>query len=196
MLKLKIVTAPAVEPVTLTEVKAQLRLDGTTEDTFLTSLIARARKYIEETELNRALITQTWDYYLQSWPGKNYIEIPLPPLQSITSIKYTDYLGVETEFTSSNYILDTAAEPGRVYLKWDKSWPSVSLQVVNGIVVRFVAGYGSSESAVPEPIKQGLLLYIGSLYENRENNMVGNVQQLQLVFGADSLLNSYRIRPI
>ncbi len=195
MIKLKLYTAPTTEPVTLTEVKAQLRVDGTTEDTYLTSLITIARKHAEETVLNRALITQTWDFYLQSWPGKNYIEIPLPPLVSITSIKYTDYLGVESTMTSTDYIVDTQAEPGRVYLKWDKSWPSTSLQVVNPIVVRFVAGYGAA-AAVPEPIKQAILLLIGSLYENRENNMVGNIQQLQLIFGVDALLDSYRIRPI
>jgi uncharacterized phiE125 gp8 family phage protein len=195
MLKIKLVTAPIEEPVDLDEVKAQLRVDGTTEDTHLDRLRIAARNYIERTVLNRALVTQTWDCYLQDWPLNNYIEIPLPPLVSITSIKYTDYLGVESTFASTNYMLDIQAEPGRVYLKWDKSWPSVSLQVVNGIVIRFVAGYGAA-SAVPEDIKQAILLNIGSMYENRENNMVGNFQQLQLAFGSDALLDSYRIRPI
>ena len=155
------------EPVGLEEVKDQIRVDGTDQDAFLTSQISVARLHVEGTELNRALVTQTWDYYLQDWPATNYIEIPLPPLQSITSIKYTDYLGAESTMSSSDYLVDTIAEPGRVYLKWDKSWPSASLQVVNPIVVRFVAGYGAA-SAVPEPIRQAILLAIGSLYENRE----------------------------
>ncbi len=195
MVKLKLYTAPAEEPVDLDEVKAQLRIDGTTEDAYLDRLRIAARKYMEGTVLNRALITQTWDYYLQGWPGKNYIEIPLPPLVSITSIKYTDYLNVESTFANTEYIVDTVAEPGRVYLKWDKSWPSVSLQVVNAIVIRFVAGYGAA-AAVPENIKQAILLQIGALYENREDEVLANVQKMQLAFGADELVNSDRIRPI
>ena len=98
--------------------------------------------------------------------------------------------------SSADYIVDTVAEPGRVYLKWDKSWPSVSLQVVNPIVVRFVAGYGVAGSNVPETIKQAILLLIGHLYENREDVVLDNVQQLQMVFGVDALLSNYRIRPI
>ena len=97
--------------------------------------------------------------------------------------------------SSSDYLVDTIAEPGRVYLKWDKSWPSASLQVVNPIVVRFVAGYGAA-SAVPEPIRQAILLAIGSLYENRENEVLANVQKIQLEFGMESLLSSFRMRPI
>ena len=195
MLKLKLITAPTEEPVDLEEVKDQIRVDGTDQDAFLTSQISVARLHVEGTELNRALVTQTWDYYLQDWPATNYIEIPLPPLQSITSIKYTDYLGAESTMSSSDYLVDTIAEPGRVYLKWDKSWPSASLQVVNPIVVRFVAGYGAA-SAVPEPIRQAILLAIGSLYENRENEVLANVQKIQLEFGMESLLSSYRMRPI
>ncbi len=195
MLRLKLYTAPTEEPVDLDEIKTQLRIDGTTEDAYLDRLRIAARKYMEGTVLNRALITQTWDYYLQGWPGKNYIEIPLPPLVSITSIKYTDYLNVESTFANTEYIVDTVAEPGRVYLKWDKSWPSVSLQVVNAIVIRFVAGYGAA-AAVPENIKQAILLQIGALYENREDEVLANVQKMQLAFGADELVNSDRIRPI
>ena len=195
MLMRKLVTAPTEEPVDLDEVKAQLRIDGTTEDAHLDRLRIAARTYREQVYCNRAFVTQTWDCYLQEWPGKNYIEIPLPPLVSVTSIKYTDYLGTEATFASTEYIVDTVSEPGRVVLKWDKSWPSVSLQVVNAIVIRFVAGYGAA-SEVPETIKQGLLLDIGSLYENRENNMVGNFQQLELAFGSDALFDNYRIRPI
>ncbi len=192
--KLKIATAPASEPVLLAEAKAQCRVDGSTDDTLITGLIKVARLDAEGF-LNRAIITQTWDLYLDAWPGKTFIEIPLPPLQSVTSIKYTDKNGVEATMAAGDYIVDTVSEPGRVYLKWDKSWPSVDLQVVNGIVVRFVAGYGLAAS-VPETIKQAILLQIGHYYENREDVLVSNFQQQPLIGGAEALLWKIRQVPI
>ena len=55
----QITTEPATEPLTLTEAKEHLRVDGTDEDTLITSIITVARKLCEN-YTNRAFITQTW----------------------------------------------------------------------------------------------------------------------------------------
>ena len=52
-------TAPAVEPISLAEAKAHLRLDASDEDALLTALITAARMFVERT-LGVALITQSW----------------------------------------------------------------------------------------------------------------------------------------
>ena len=50
------------------------------EDTLLNSLITVARQYCEAFQA-RAYITQTWELWLDKFPGKDHIAIPLPPLQ-------------------------------------------------------------------------------------------------------------------
>jgi hypothetical protein len=77
---LKISIAPAKEPITLDEAKLHLRITEEDEDTLIQSLIAAARQDCEKFQ-NRAYITQVWELWLDAWPGKDFIEIPLPPLQ-------------------------------------------------------------------------------------------------------------------
>ena len=52
-----LMTAPAVEPLSLAEAKSWLRVDGADEDQLIQSLITSARLGVEATT-NRLLITQ------------------------------------------------------------------------------------------------------------------------------------------
>lgn len=68
MLQVKVVTAPAVEPITLTEAKLHCKVDLTTDDDLITPLIVAAREEIERRTW-RALITQTLELVLSAWPS-------------------------------------------------------------------------------------------------------------------------------
>ena len=59
--RLKLITAPAEEPVSLTEAKTHLRVDTSADDTYIARLITSARAHVEEAILHRPLITQTWE---------------------------------------------------------------------------------------------------------------------------------------
>lgn len=162
-------TAPTTEPVTLAEAKAQCRVDITEDDGYLDQLIATARRMCEEWASPRlAMITQTWLYVADEFPASDTIELAVGPLQSVTSIKYTDIDGVTTTLASTNYLVDTYSQPGRIRLKTDAAWPSVTLQELNGFVIEFVAGYGSTATAVPEHFRHAMKLMIEHWYENRE----------------------------
>lgn len=163
---LKIATAPAEEPISLSEAKLHLRVDISDDDDLITSQIVTARRRAEKIA-GRALVTQTWDYVLDAFPEGDTLEIPKPPLQSITSIKYYDEDGTEYTVDSGDYYVDTYGEPGRVVLKSSATWPSTTLREANGVIVRFVAGYGDAED-VPEEFKQAIYLLVGHFYENRE----------------------------
>jgi uncharacterized phiE125 gp8 family phage protein len=163
---LKLATAPAVEPISLDEAKLHLRVDISDDDTLITSQIQTARRRAEKIA-GRAFITQTWDYVLDAFPQGDTLEIPKPPLQSITSIKYYDQDGTEYTLSSDDYYVDTYGEPGRVVLKSSATWPSITLREANGVVVRFMAGYGDADD-VPEEFKQAIYLLVGHFYENRE----------------------------
>lgn len=78
-----------------------IRLAATSiEDDLLNAIITSARENVEDIT-RRALITQTWDYYLDDWPDADFIKLPLGKLQSITSIKYKDTDGVETNMAKA-----------------------------------------------------------------------------------------------
>lgn len=135
------------------------------EDTLLTRLITAARKYCENFQ-NRAYITQTWYLWLDKWP--EYLEIPSPPLISVTSIKYYDTANTEATVTASDYYVDTNSEPGEIHLAYGKSWPSATLREKNGICVEFICGYGAASTSVPATVIQAILLLLSHWYENRE----------------------------
>lgn len=191
---LKLVTAPATEPLTLTEAKTHLRVDGSDDDTYITSLITVARKYCEGFQ-NRAYITQTYDLTLDAFPINN-ITLKPPPIQSVTSIKYYDTAGTEYTFDASNYIVDTDSEPGRISLGYLKTWPIITLQPINGVKIRFTAGYGDAASSVPETVKQAMLLLIGHWYENREPVITGMSVSSEIEFTARALLSMDRVVPV
>jgi uncharacterized phiE125 gp8 family phage protein len=168
-MKLTIKTAPSVEPVTIAEAKTHLRITASDDDTYIANLITAIREYIE-LRVRRALITQTWNLYLDGWPAGTSIELPRPPLQATgVSVTYTDVDGTDTVFAATNYDVDTDSEPGRIVLGYGISWPSATLRPMNPIDVEFKAGFGDASTSVPEIYRQAMLIAISDLYENRES---------------------------
>ena len=185
---LTLITAPSVEPVTLAEAKAHLRRDDTADDTLITSLITAARQNIDGKDgwLGRALCTQTWELRLDRFHDE--MVVPLPPLQSVTSVKYIDDDGVEQTLASTVYQVVTG-EPARLVLAYDQTWPSTR-EEMDAVRIRFVAGYGLAAS-VPAAIKAALLLQIGTLYRDRESVNIGNIVNEMPTCSA--LLTPYRV---
>lgn len=188
-----LVTGPQVEPVTLAELKLHLRLGAdTTEDTYLAGLITAAREYVENVT-RRALITQTWDYWLDEFPPGDYFELPFGNLQSVSSLKYKDSDATETTMTvTTDYLVDINSEPGRIWLPYGETWPSFTAYPYKPITARFICGYGVSASNVPNPVKAAIKLLAAHLYENREMFVIGQTIT-KIEFALDALLASYRL---
>ncbi|HEY0282981.1 MAG TPA: head-tail connector protein, partial [Rhizomicrobium sp.] len=85
-MSLTLVTPPAAEPVTLAEAKAHLKVDTSADDALITSLIVAARARAEW-HSGCAFVTQSWTLWLDAWPRNGLVEIPLPPLQSVTQVR-------------------------------------------------------------------------------------------------------------
>ncbi len=165
------VTAPTQEPVTAADMAAHSRIDVDDED-LLNVYIKAARQWCEA-YTRRAFITQTWDAYFDYWPASP-VYLPLPPLQSVTSWKYTDDAGATSTWASTNYLV-SAGSPGRVFVTTDATFPSVTLQEADGVVIRFVCGYGNAPNATPENVRQAIRLLTAHLYENREPTITGTI---------------------
>jgi uncharacterized phiE125 gp8 family phage protein len=184
---LTLVTAPAVEPISSAEAKLHLRVDISDDDNLITALIQTAREVAEDIS-RRALITQTWKLILDEFPKGDEIAIPLPPLQSVTSITYKDQDGTASTFSSDDYIVNTDTEPGKVVLAYGASWPSTTLYPTGAITVQFKAGFGDASTDVPEKYRQAMLLLIGHWYENREAIATTGAVPKEVPFGVEALL--------
>ena len=187
---LTLITAPAEEPITTAEAKAHLRVDISDDNTLIDSLITSARLYVQ-TDTRRALVTQTWELVLDEFPSDNFIELPLPPLASVTSIKYTDYEDTETTFSSDDYYVDTDSVVGKVVLGYNKTWPSDILKTVGAVKIRYVTGYGDADD-VPAAIKQVILFMVAHWYETREPVVVGTIAA-NIPITASAILAQYRV---
>lgn len=170
----KLVTGPTEEPITTAEAKAHLRQTEADEDALIDDLILQAREWTESA-IERALVTQTWDLFLDAFPDGD-LRVPLPPLQSVTSVKYTDVDAVTTTFAASNYYVDTVMEPGRIVLSSGISWPSVALRPANAVEVRFIAGYGLAVD-VPQRAKGLMHMLIEHWYVNRGSVITGTISK-------------------
>lgn len=190
-LRLTRTVEPAEEPVSLAEAKKHLRVDTSDDDTLVEGRIQTAREFVEGFT-SRALITQTWKRELDDWPCADEIALPRPPLVSVASVMYVDSAGVSSTFAATNYDVDKVSEPGRIVLGYGKSWPTATLRPMSPIAVTYVAGYGAA-AAVPQWVKQAMLLLVGHWYENREATITGaGVLSNAVPFAVESLLLMHR----
>lgn len=180
------VTQPSTEPLTYAEVKAFLRLNDDTEQTFVTSLIVVARELVES-RIWRPLISQTWSFQL------DYSEIDMlvkninrQPLISVDSVTYYDANNALQTLASTSYESDIYSSPPRFKLK---TIPVV-YDRMNALQVNFTCGY-SSAANVPEPIKQAMYFIIGHHYENRQDVVTGT-QVNEIPKSSEYLLEPYR----
>ena len=183
-------TDPAVEPVSVSEAKAHLRVDTDDDDTYIETLITAARQWAE-TYLDRSLVYTQWEMKLDLFPWE--IEMPRPPMAqegttTAVSITYTlnESLGTAT-LSTSEYRVDRASTPGVARTNYGGSWPS-HLADQNSVTVTWWGGYGSSGSDVPAAIRHAILMHVGHLYERRL--AADNVASNEVPFGVKALLDS------
>lgn len=167
-------TAPAVEPVTLAEAKAHLRVDTADDDTYITGLIRAAREWVEQ-YLDRTLVHTQWVMRFDKFPADSTadIELPRPPVVSSGTatavvVAYTLEDGTTASYSTASFRVDRASTPGAVKTNYAQTWPP-HRQDDNSVSVTWWAGYGASGSDVPQGVKNAMLLYIHELYEKRGN---------------------------
>lgn len=180
-----VVTASTDSPaVSTAEIKDFLRIDTSHDDAVIEAYVKTATEAVKE-YLRRAVLTETFVFRADGFAdpggddrlaalgpgthtgsldailgGTDTIDLPFPPLQSVTSVVTYDRGNNASTFAASNYQLDL--QTGRIYLNEGVSWPS-SLRAQNAVEITYVAGYGSG--SIPEPILQAIRGYTENLYE-------------------------------
>lgn len=193
--RLSLITGPTDEPLTLVDAKAHLRVEITDDDTYITSLISRAREVFER-ETGRQLVDATWRAQLDRfpWSDREPIELPKPPLQSVTTVTYLDSSGASQTWAPAEYQVDVfdgpAARRGLLYPVVNEQYPD-TYPIPDAVTITFIAGYGNA-AAVPEEIKQHMLQLIGHYYEHREIVVVGEGSIAPLPFGVQQGIWGFR----
>jgi uncharacterized phiE125 gp8 family phage protein len=173
--------------ISVDELIAHSNIVSGEDSDFLQAKIEAAEKHLEQAT-GRAFLTQTRTVHFDGFCRR--LELPVSPVQSITSVKYLDRNGVEHTIDPADY---TAAplnsdDPAYLYPASGKSWPMADM-----VTVELVAGYGEASANVPAPLKEAVKQLAAHWYENREAVLVGvNAQAIPL--GLFDLIEPYRRR--
>ena len=180
-------TAPVSEPVPIDDLRDHLRIDDS-EDIYVQTLARAAREWCEMFT-RRQFVDATYQLTLDEF--SDAMELPRPPLDSVTSIAYIDEDGNSQILDSSIYSVDTGVEPGLVRLAYNQSWPAIR-STPNAVTITYIAGYGGPV-AVPAVCKHAIKLLVGHWYENREDVVVSDrVRVIKVPTSVETLLWAVR----
>jgi len=203
-----LITPPVQSPVTMDYLKRHLRSLSSSEDSLIYSWIWAAASFIEAFT-GRQLITATREIWLDRFPmtyatlGTGCrIELPYPPLQSVTSVQYVDGTGDVLDFTDGGspesplFAVKAPAgpyaEPGWIEPIYGASWPTARTES-GAVRIRFVCGYGDSDEDIPELLKVALAFLVGNFDQNRSADLIRS-GFASLPIGVEAILSEFKYR--
>lgn len=181
------ISQPSVEPITLAEAKAHLRVTHDDDDLEINAMISDARAACED-RLQRTLITSGWRLTLPAFQPVIYLA--MGDVQSVMTVTYTDPNGTIQTLSPSAYQLGRSNGQPVLVPAPGQSWPATQAGVIEAVTVEYLAGYGNSAHNVPPPIKRWIKLALGDLFENGQATRIGDTVN-PLPF-AEGLLDTYR----
>lgn len=171
---LVLLNPPAVEPISLVELKQFCRVDydDTSQDDVLATLGVAARNWVE-THVRRRMVRQTWSDYRDFFPGyyamvtgqpgsspvlsgpallagiRYAIVLPYPPVWSIVNLQYQNGDGNTVVMNPAmDYVQDLESNPARLTPPFGQMWP-VARVVLNAVRVDFQCGYAMPLAVSP-----------------------------------------------
>jgi uncharacterized phiE125 gp8 family phage protein len=178
------------EPVTLAEAKAQVRMvEDTSEDTFITSLIAPARATVERiskhlfVEGERTETFRRWGDYLEIWRR---------PIVSVDTLTYSTSDDPADDIEYTGFAVDYNSFPLRIYPAFGGTgFPTlVAGQTITAVYTAGALAATSEEYLIG---KRAMLLLIGFWFDNRGEVPISKDMKFALdeMLGAISPLSAY-----
>lgn len=182
-----LVTPPAEDPVTVSELKSHARITTPDEDDLLTGYLAAAVAHLDGRQgiLGRCIIDQTWR---QDYPGWCAMRLPFPDVSS-ASITYRDGDGVTQTLAASDYEVIETGGVAEIVFRRGFSAPRLDADARYPVSVTFTAGFGGSGD-VPQAVKLAIMQLAAHWYEAREAVAGDAMRAVPLAY--DALISPYR----
>ena len=176
-----LITPPASEPMTLSEVKAALRIGHDDDDTLLEGMISTARTYVER-RLDLALLEQVWSYRHE---GPVHHLLPLRPgrVTEVLSVTVTEDDGTATVIDEEDWRL-TGSRPEML----DLCLPA-GFECPFHTDIQFKAGAATAED-IPADLLRAVYLLTAHYYEERE--LFRSQRYVSVPLGVESLIETYK----
>jgi uncharacterized phiE125 gp8 family phage protein len=184
-----LLSGPAVEPLSLDEAMAFLKVETTDDDDVIAALIAGARVHVEA-QTRRALITQSWRLVRDRWPGDGRIAVLPAPLRALSAARVYRLDGTTQAIDPAAFIAETAAAPA--VLSYASGAPPAPGRVIAGIELDVEVGYGDDPADVPADLRQAIRILVAHWYENRGMIAIGGTVAV-LPANVGALLAPYRV---
>jgi len=170
-----VITPPPVEPVTLSEVYAHLRLDPDgsppehPHDAMLRAHIQTAREQAEK-DTRRAFVEQRLRLSTAGFPRCRKVDLLRPPVRSVQSVRYYDTANTLQTVDAASYFLTEDVVPQLQFLD-SFAPPATYPSRGDALRIEYTAGYEPEGSPaedyvanIPQAIKQAILLGVELLY--------------------------------
>jgi len=166
------------EPLTLAELKQQLRKTTDDEDDLIEARGVAARKWVEQYTghiLVQREVTDSfsaWGDYLTLRHQPITVGDPTPTL----TVMYEDAEGDETEYASG--VIRDQRYPWTIHPPFGEAFPTLA---DNGtIAVTYTAGYANA-AAVPDEFKWAIRILVSSMHENAEHMTEETMQTARFI---------------
>jgi len=167
---LELLEAPSVEPISLEEALAHLRL-GTAEDAVQVQGLLRAAREQVEARTGQEIAPARYRLYLPHWFPEEYTQLPKPPLLSVQEIRFVpqshkgpvesgSYVGL-----SSSYWRSEPYGPHGENWLWTAPHPSLPPLFPDKKAVRIDFTSGYEPSRVPGGLRIAILMLLRDLYD-------------------------------
>lgn len=179
-------TGPSFQAVSLEDVKAYLRIDGSTEDALIESLITASAE-LAESHIESSILRQKWEIWLDGipapmrdkwwngtrqahintlWGEPRFIELPRGPVFEVDDFFFFDTSDTQQSYDLDKVFLDKSVNVARLTLKFNETWP-INLRHTSSINIQYKTGAATTTAEVPASFQEAVKLIIGNLYENR-----------------------------
>ena len=177
--------APLSEPLSLEDAKTFMHILENDEDTLIESFISGAREYAEN-YTNRQLMTATFE--LTNEIIYSGFALPKNPVQSVTKIEYMDLNGTYQIMSTNDYYVYIENEITKLHINQLPPYK----QDKRAFKITFISGC----DVVPSGIIAYIRMAVSTMYENRENYVIGVSVDKNANPLLDKMLNMFRIQPI
>lgn len=186
------VTAPAMLPVSLDDVKKALRVDSADDNDLLTNLIQSAVDHYEGWTgiLGICLVEQTWRQSFNRY--EHCIRVPLGPVIAVDAITTRSAAGAETAVQASDYAFETDAA-GRSFIRFADGFSMPNdLASRSAISVDYLAGWPivDNKPTVPADIRTAIIARVQIGYEQTATDAGKTIASME-----SALISKWR-RPI